>query len=163
MIDNLTLQLELSTASVFLLTSLAQLQGQSQILSDPQNFGLAGLLNQNNNVRPSGNFWNTNSGYIPAMDAGQPVMYNGSHQQQQQLTRMEILNAISQIGWDNIPADLLQQLKSSMGEESLTNTDANLRSFIAQPQLGEPLPVSSSVSRFAYPGQDQTAYRDSYR
>lgn len=97
------------------------------------------LLNQNNPTRPVGDVWNNRSPYLPPLEATH-LHDHPSPNSNQQLTQLEILQAISQIGMDNIPAELLQQLRGSLGEGALASC---MHLSQAQPQMPIDVPLSA--------------------
>ena len=139
------------------------LQGQSHLLPEASQFGLTPqlaslLLNQNNPPRGPLDAWNARP-YRNPMEAAhfpdQPTMPSNHHQ-----TQLEILHAISQIGVDNIPPELLQQLRESLGD------GAGFGSFPPQQQILSDVPLGSlpnvpDMSRL--PVQDQAGFNVALR
>lgn len=133
------------------------------MLPEASQFGLTPqlaslLLNQNNPSRDPLEAWD-NRAYKSPLEAGhlpeQPPMPSNHH-----LTQLEILQAISQIGVDNIPPELMQQLRESLGECN------GLSIFPVQQQMPGSLPLSSmpavnDMSRL--PLQDQAGFNEAFR
>ena len=147
------------------------MQGQSQMTGDISHMGLTPqlasmLLSQTNPARGVGmEAWNGSKAFTQAPEP-QPLNdqlpMNGNNQQ---MTQLEILQAISQIGLDNVPPDLLQQLKGSLGEGPLAN-------LLRQPQTQLPAnlsfgtlptPGAPNLSRMNLESQDQNGYNDNFR
>lgn len=129
------------------------------MLPEASQFGLTPqlaslLLNQNSNQRPSLDAWNARP-YKSPLEAAhlpeQPTMPSN--------TQLEILQAISQIGVDNIPPELLQQLRGSLGEGT------GFGSF--PPQQGVPELPLGSLSNMTdiprLPMQDQASFNETFR
>ena len=116
------------------------LQGHSLMLPEASQLGLTPqlaslLLNQNNPPRGPLEAWNAQPYKTPLEAAhfpDQPPMPSNHH-----LTQIEILQAISQIGVDNISPELLQQLRVSLGEGT------GFGSFPPQQQIPGDLPLGS--------------------
>lgn len=147
-------------------------QGQGQMSSDPPQFGLTPqlasmLLNQNSSSRTSVDTWNNGKAFMPAVDPHllNDQLHQGNHGHQ--MTQLEIMQAVSQIGVDNIPADLLQQLRGSLGEGALNALGTypqQLQSQIAGnlPLGTMPNPSMPTLSRLSLGSQD-SGYSDALR
>ncbi len=114
------------------------------------------LLNQNNTPRGPLEAWNGRGYKSPLEAAHLPEQVATNHQ----LTQLEILQAISQIGVDNIPPELLQQLRGSLGEGT------GFTSFPPQQHMPGELPIGSFSSLADVPRlpvQEQPGFTEALR